>query len=538
MKASFALSLLCLVLFYSCNNDDGKKQAVTKPDTSITKVNAYNPLFMDSSLISAFIVEKKVPDSFATRFRSFYNSRNFQYAWFGPDGPTEQTLSFWSLLKNYVGYSGDSSLYDKSLDNMVEDMAGDDSLVLRNTKGLQQAELSLTRSFFRYASRAYQGRRDFNMKSLEWYIPRKKIDALALLDSVVANKGRDIDRYAPIHPQYNLLRKQLAKYKAIEDKGGWGAVLTKKKTLKKGDSGEEIKALKKRLYTEMENATTDTTDIFDDSLLDAVKTSQRQYGYKEDGIVTTTLLKEINKPVEDRIEQLLINMERMRWVPSQPQGNYILVNIPEYRLHVFEDGKKAWDMDIVVGKEGNTTTIFTGDLSTVVFSPYWNVPPSITRNEIVPAMNRNSNYLANQNMEITGKRSDGLPIVRQKPGGKNALGKVKFLFPNSYNIYFHDSPAKSLFNLDKRSFSHGCIRLKEPYKMAAYLLRDNEKWTEKKIKDAMDKGEEQYVKLKESIPVFITYFTAWVDSSGRLNFREDIYGHDEKMAEKMFVQSK
>lgn len=528
---------MALLVFYSCKERNPQKDAVTAPDISITKKNAYNPLFLDSSIVAAFMTEKQVPDSFAARFKSFYNSRNFQYAWFSPDGLSEQTLSFWSLLKNYVGYSGDSSLYDRSLDEKIEDMGGDDSLHLQNNKSLQETELTLTRTFFQYASRAYQGRRDFDMKSLEWYIPRKKIDALALLDSLVANKGKDIDRYAPIHPQYNLLKGRLVNYKSIEDKGGWQSVVTKKKSLKKGDSGDDIVALKKRLYIEA-GAATDTSNVFDDALVDAVKNSQRQFGFKEDGIVTPALLKELNVPVQDRISQLLINMERMRWVPSQPEGNYILVNIPEFRLHVFENAKKAWDMDIVVGKEGNSTTIFTGTLKTIVFSPYWNVPPGITRNEIVPAMKRNPGYLARQNMEITGTRSDGLPIVRQKPGPKNSLGKVKFLFPNSYNIYFHDSPAKSLFNLDKRSFSHGCIRLKEPYKMAAYLLRDDKKWTGEKIKTAMDKGKEEYVPLKEEVPVFISYFTAWVDSSGRLNFRDDIYGHDKKMAEKMFVQSK
>jgi murein L,D-transpeptidase YcbB/YkuD len=191
-------------------------------------------------------------------------------------------------------------------------------------------------------------------------------------------------------------------------------------------------------------------------------------------------------------------------------------------------------MAVVVGKESNNTMMFNGELSNVVFSPYWNVPPSIVRNEILPAMNRNGRYLASQNMEITGNSGE-LPVIRQRPGPGNALGKVKFLFPNSFNIYFHDTPSKSLFAKDKRAFSHGCIRLSDPEKMARYVLRDQPEWTDEKIFDAMNSGSEKYVKVKNPIPVVITYYTAWVDENGQLNFRDDIYGHDERLMAKMFA---
>ncbi|HEX5653395.1 MAG TPA: L,D-transpeptidase family protein, partial [Chitinophagaceae bacterium] len=177
--------------------------------------------------------------------------------------------------------------------------------------------------------------------------------------------------------------------------------------------------------------------------------------------------------------------------------------------------------------------MFNGDLNQVVFSPHWNVPPSIVRNEILPAIERNPNYLASQNMEVVSQEGD-LPTIRQKPGAGNALGRVKFLFPNSFNIYFHDTPSKSLFEKDKRAFSHGCIRLKEPEKMANYVLRNQPEWTPERISEAMNSGEEKFVKVTNPIPVIITYYTAWVDEVGRLNFREDIYDHDRKLAGKMF----
>jgi murein L,D-transpeptidase YcbB/YkuD len=223
----------------------------------------------------------------------------------------------------------------------------------------------------------------------------------------------------------------------------------------------------------------------------------------------------------------------MRWLQQEAKGNLIVVNIPEFMMHVYEGNKKAFDMIVVVGKEGHNTMMFNGDLNQVVFCPYWNVPSSIVKKEILPAMQRNPGYLGKENMEITSNEG-GLPVIRQKPGGKNALGKVKFLFPNSFNIYFHDTPSKSLFDKDKRAYSHGCIRLQEPVKLAEYVLRNQPEWTPEKIAAAMSTDEQKFVKVKDPIPVVITYYTAWVDENGQINFRDDIYGHDARLAGKMF----
>lgn len=194
-------------------------------------------------------------------------------------------------------------------------------------------------------------------------------------------------------------------------------------------------------------------------------------------------------------------------------------------------------MNIVVGKAAARTVIFSDELQYVVFSPYWNVPRSIVKNEIVPAMNRSSSYLRRNNMEITGY-SDGLPVVRQKPGGSNALGRVKFIFPNRYNIYFHDTPARTLFTKEARAFSHGCVRVQEPFTLAQYLLRTDSSWTNARISKAMNGHMEVWVKLPEAVPVYLLYLTAWVDGDGVLNFRDDVYGHDRRMAERLFADEK
>jgi murein L,D-transpeptidase YcbB/YkuD len=245
------------------------------------------------------------------------------------------------------------------------------------------------------------------------------------------------------------------------------------------------------------------------------------------------VLEALNVPIEQRIQQVLVNMERMRWLPDWSNESRIVVNIPEFKVHVYEKNEEVLNMSIVVGKAATRTVIFSGELKYIVLSPYWNVPASITRNEILPAMQRNSNYLRAHNMEITGYRN-GIPVIRQKPGAANALGNVKFLFPNKYSIYLHDTPAKSLFEKEQRAFSHGCIRLSRPVDLAAYLLKNDPQWTDRTIKKEMHRETERWVTLENPVPLYIVYLTTWVDSSGKLNFRNDIYGHDQSMVEQLF----
>jgi murein L,D-transpeptidase YcbB/YkuD len=203
-------------------------------------------------------------------------------------------------------------------------------------------------------------------------------------------------------------------------------------------------------------------------------------------------------------------------------------------MHVYDSGRLQFNINVIVGTSANSTVIFNDRLQYIVFSPYWNVPESIVRGEILPGIKKNPNYLAKHNMEIVKQAS--VPVIRQMPGPANSLGLVKFLFPNNYSIYFHDTPNRNLFSQSSRSFSHGCIRVGEPKKLAQYLLRSDSNWTTQKIDSAMHLKKEKWVPLKKSIPVFIVYFTAWVNQEGQLNFRKDIYKHDEKMAMKLFSQ--
>jgi murein L,D-transpeptidase YcbB/YkuD len=544
MKNIFLYAVLVCSLFAACQsvgshsdsdeNDAKGKKNVSKRDYSINKSNSYSDLFFDSTAMEKYIASKQLPDSIARRIRSFYNTRNYQFAWFSSDGLNEQTYAFWNLHDYVTTYENDTTLKDKKLQKRMDALVAEENLSPRADASYINTELTLTEHFIRYVLNNYE-KGYVKRKEMERFIPFKRQDPLFLADSLLNKKHKDDKYFEDVHAPYRLLKEQLGKYYNIAKGGGWPQITPIKKSLKKGVSDPAIPMIKRRLQITGEMIGKDTSQVFTDTLENAVRTLQTAMGYKPDGVITVQLVKDMNVPAIERVKQILLNMGRMRWMPVEPDGRLIIVNIPEFALHVYENKRKVWDMDVVVGKEGHNTTMFSGDLNQVVFSPYWNVPPSIVQKEILPKLASNPGYLASQNMEQVGTDENGVPKIRQLPGPDNSLGKVKFLFPNSFNIYFHDTNAKSLFERDKRAFSHGCIRLAEPEKMAQYLLRDQPEWTPEKMEDAMNSGKEQYVKLKNPVPVIITYYTAWVDDNGQLNFRDDIYSHDETVGSKMFI---
>jgi murein L,D-transpeptidase YcbB/YkuD len=531
-RPSLLLLILLPVIFSQCQRKEIKK---VERDITITPKNAVTRLLLDSLQMEKFISAQQLDDSSSVRLRNFYNSRNFQFAWIVEKGLAEQAKVFYELDRNYISTSRDSTEISQSLQKRIGTLLSKDTLIRSVSPDLVNLELSLTQHFFSFVNVAYGGKLD--PAALQWYIPRKKLDPVALLDSLVAKKGTE---WEPVNNYYKTLNEELLRWYGIQQKGQWEQLSADElKKYKAGDSSQVIRLLKQRLSDFGALAPEDTTAVFNAAVTEAIKKAQQQFGFLQTGKTDRTLVNALNVPVESRIQQMLINLERMRWVPQPPESKIILVNIPEYKLHILEAGKEVLNMGIVVGKAANKTVIFSNELKNIVFSPYWNIPPSIVRAEILPAMRGNRNYLAQKNMEQYGQ-SDGLPMIRQKPGNTNSLGRVKFLFPNNYNIYLHDTPAKSLFAEEKRAFSHGCIRLAQPKKLAEYLLADRPEWTSAKIDKAMNSKTEIWVSMKQHVPVFITYFTSWVDKNGSINFREDLYGHDQEMAKQMFktVESK
>lgn len=527
------LLMTAATLFMACNQNDigNKSKKISKRNYTITKVNAYNDFFLDSAAMENYILKNAIPEESANHIRSFYNTRNFEFAWFSSDGLSEQAMGFSSLLN----FEGDTTAKQKKLKKTVDNLLDNENVSISSKdKSIINAELLLTESLIDYSLTNFE-KGFVKRKELEQFIPFQKTSPAGLADSLLNKKHKNDKYFSEINESYKLLSEELKKYMDISKTGGWPSIGGEAKSFKKGASSSQFIALKKVLFLTGDLPQQDTSVVFTENLRNGIKNFQTRFGFTPDGKVTKQLLDEINVPVMERIKQVLMNMNRMRWQPQKPESKLIVVNIPEFTLYVYDGKNKALTMPVIVGKEGHNTTLFSDRLTTIVFSPYWNVPPSIVKNEIVPSMEKDNNYLTDHNMEITGNEN-GLPVVRQKPGLENSLGKVKFLFPNTFNIYFHDTPAKGLFDKNVRAYSHGCIRLSQPAEMAAYLLKGNSKWTTENIDEAMNSGKEQYVELKEAVPVFITYYTAWVDENGKLNFRNDIYGHDKDISAKMFLK--
>lgn len=500
---------------------------------------------MDSTYIMAQIAADTAISAYSENILDFYRRRHYQYAWIVDKNLSESAYTFYTILNNYITEFNDSSVFDPALKTVFDSIATD-SLYITHID-LPKIEWLLTSSYFKYSTKAYYGTNK-DLKDLEWFIPRNKKDYTILLDKIVKSE-QDYQQYEPVNEYYKRLKKVMISYNEIKKEGGFPKIQYDSTQCTVGQHGRNIQQLKKYLLLTGDYADKlDSTDIYNDSLSQAVRTYQYRMGLTESGILNKTTVDDMNISIEARLKKIMINLERQRWLPDTSPQNYIFVNIPAYKLHVVENGKYVWSMKVVVGREATATSIFMGDISEIAMSPYWYVPQSIIMKEIVPACRRNPGYLARKNMEVvSGSRvlnpysinwsayKKGLPYsIRQKPGKNNSLGKVKFLFPNNFSIYLHDTPAKSLFNESNRAFSHGCIRLDEPQKLAVYLLRNDTSWTEPKIEAAMNSDTETKVQLQPTMPVVIAYLTAWADSHGRVHFRNDIYGHDEKLWKEVF----
>jgi murein L,D-transpeptidase YcbB/YkuD len=523
----FAVFIFFLVNMSCKQGKSNDKQKRVVRDTTITPANAYSEIFLDSVLLENFIIKEVKTDSIAHYMRNFYNSRNYNFAWFDANGLTIQAEGFWNAHDRVILQTNDSSIFDKQLHQIVDTLLSNDSSFTIDKNLIELTELRFTKHFFQYIQYAYSGK--VNPEEVQWHIPRRKLKPIDLLDSFLNSNSGD---WKPLNEPYRLLQNQLFKYREIEKNGGWNNIIIKKQKFKEGAKDSIIFFVKKRLFVTGIYPTDESTLNYNSELVAAVKQAEASFGLTQDGIIDAALIQQLNIPVEERMKQMLVNLERMKWMPELP-SNFLLANIPEYRLHVMENGKEVLGMNIVVGQAAHKSVIFSDELKFVVFSPYWNIPRSIVRNEIYPAMQRSRSYLRRKNMEVTGY-SGGLPNIRQKPGNDNALGHVKFIFPNSYNIYFHDTPSRSLFTKQERAFSHGCIRLQQPFNLADYLLRNQPEWTKEKIKEAMNSSKEKWVTLDKTVKVFITYFTSWVDEAGVLHFADDIYGHDKELAAHLF----
>ncbi|HNP21632.1 MAG TPA: L,D-transpeptidase family protein [Panacibacter sp.] len=522
--------IIPLLLAILCACTSGNNYDVNR-DTSVNSLTSFNNLFLDSSKLEQFLGEHPEYRSYEEQFIAFYKQRNYEFAWFDSTGLGEQAGNFINLLNENMTNLGDSSMNNSAMLKLYNEFA-DNGIRNHNSIELVNTELMLTGGFFKYAAKVYNGT-DSSITDLGWFIPRKKVDLTAVLDSVVINKQLK-NSHNLLNDQYERLASFLPFYYNLEKQGNWDSIEKPLKPVHFLERSPIVIKVKDRLKRLGYLPKNDSTPLLDSGLFKALKVYQKRMGLSVDGAIGPKLIEEINVTPAGRVKQILVNLERMRWMPVEEASKHIFVNIPDYKMYVYDSGKISFSMNVIVGTTANSTVIFSGDLKYIVFSPYWKVPVKIVRTEIVPGIKKDPNYLAKHDMERLGG-SDTLPSIRQKPGPSNSLGKVKFLFPNNYDIYFHDTPNRELFSASSRSFSHGCIRVGEPKKLAQFLLRSDTLWTSYRIDTAMNNTKETWVSLPKTVPVMIAYFTAFVDDKGELNFRKDIYGHDAKLAGKLFV---
>ncbi|HRH68580.1 MAG TPA: L,D-transpeptidase family protein [Flavobacteriales bacterium] len=534
--------ILCCAVLFGCTKQQRKKLSLAEQAQEITEVFespvVYSVRMLDTAEIEEFLSAHAEYRQDSSQIRAFYKRRGFQYAWFVNDSLSQAAAGFAALVNSTDAAYREVEVLRERLNELLSGTqdSAKDSLACDSCR--TALELALTAQFFRFADKKYGGMVGKDLRELDWFIPKQKKNYDRLLDSIAAGR-MDLGPVEPLHPQYGRLKAQLKRYFELDTLVRWDPIaLGEHKKLEPEDTASFVPDIRERLMVLGDLVSgMDTlylgSRVYDSTLVAAMKRFQERHGLATDGVIGNGVIRALNVSPAERVRTMLINMERLRWVPETYAQDLILVNIPEFRMHIFENGQEAWNMNVVVGAGATRTVIFSDTLSNIVFSPYWGVPSSIVQNEILPAMKKDPNYLAKKGMERIGG-SNANPLIRQKPGAGNALGRVKFLFPNSYNIYFHDTPSKGGFARESRAFSHGCIRLSQPKELAEYLLRDDTTWTAEKIKEAMFSGKETWVKLKEKRPVTIGYFTAWITADGRLNFRDDVYGHDEKLASELF----
>lgn len=479
-----------------------------------------------SSEIKDFFAKHPDFAPYAKDLAKFYRDRDFKLAWFDEDGMIEQAFQMYIASVN-AGDKMEGKLVPYR-DELIK-LFGDEP----SSKTIVPIDLMLSAQFFHYDRENFtEDLSERQTRALNWLIKRDKADPAEMLNNIIENKTNLYDGES-MREGYSNLKLALSN---IKTKGldKLEPITSEKKKFEPGDSSSVLLKVRERLVLLGDMTANNNSSVLDTALISGIKNFQIRHGIEPDGVPGQGFFEALNVPGSVRVKQILANMERYRWIADRGNKDYLFVNIPDYKLYAYKNDSLLWEMNVVVGQDLNKTVIFEGDISYIVFSPYWNIPASIVTKEILPGIESNPNYLEEKNMEIYGENEGDLPNIRQKPGPNNSLGKAKFMFPNSHSIYLHDSPAKSLFTNTERAYSHGCVRVANSEFLANYLLQGQKGWTPERIKEAMDKGEETTVNLEKPMPVYITYFTAFVDKNGKLNFRKDIYNRDQKLMDVLF----
>ncbi len=483
----------------------------------------------------------------------FYQRREFLPAWCSDKGILPQAESLITEIKgaNNEGLRPDD-YHLSSILSLIENI--EDQQSLGNTVNPElwaDLDLLLTDAFMLYASHLFAGRVNPETIHTDWKVSIQTADLANILQSALNMNQikKTLIDFRPNHPGYSGLKTYLAHYRNIAKKVHELPLLDGTR-LQKGDKGTSVGNLHERLIIlgDLYADNNDRADIFDESTEEAVLRYQKRHGLIQDGIVGPRTLEMLNMSFQKRIPQIELNMERWRWIPRNMGNRYLIVNIADFKLWVTENHRRVLDMRVVVGRPYRRTPVFSAKMTFMVINPYWNIPQRLAIRDVLPEIQKNIHYIEQQNIKVFKDwRKNSVEIdpetiawnkieprnfaykLRQEPGPRNVLGRMKFIFPNKFAVYLHDTPKRSLFKKNNRDFSSGCIRVEEPISLAVYLLQDDPSWTRERLMQAIENKTPQIVGLKRPITVHLQYWTAWVDETGKLNFRHDIYDRDRPL---------
>ncbi len=488
----------------------------------------------------------------AVSVKEFYEGTGYKLGWSQRGKPTAEALELIAVLQEADQKGLSSKDYDGP--RWPERVKA-----LQSGSGAEESacvkfDVALTIAGIRYVSDLHLGRVDPESLHKDFDPERQHRDAGAFLQDHVKNAANVKEALAPVEcpfPGYQRGLAALQKYLELAKEEVPDPLSQVEKSIAVGQSYEGMSKLIKRLQFlgDLEASATTDSQTYSREVAQGVKRFQTRHGLEADGKLGTKTIAKLNQPMSDSVEQLRLSLERWRWLPHNFAEPPIVVNIPEFKLRAFDArGKLALIMPVVVGKSMRTQTpVLDENMKYMVFWPYWNVPPSILRGEMIPKIAKDRTYLQENNYEVAtytgqvvtdGEVNDdvlaklraGKLMIRQKPGPKNALGLAKFIFPNDSNVYLHSTPAQSMFSRTRRDFSHGCIRVEDPEALALWVLRNNVGWTKERVEEAFKAGKEQQVNLTRTIPVLVVYASAVVTEDEQVYFLEDIYGHDKSLA--------
>jgi murein L,D-transpeptidase YcbB/YkuD len=472
--------------------------------------------------------------------RAFYAGRDYEPVW--TDGEQLRHKAYYAI--DQLSRAGEDGLYpdEYHIDEIrrcLDGSCGTASGAL---------ELLLTDGLLKYIRHLRTGRLDPQDTGTEWHIRPPVIDPVAVLTGILASPSFQdaLHQLPPRHPGYLRLKALLRGYRSLESTGGW-PVIPPGEVLERGSYDQRVHLLRHRLMLSGNLAGFDYREAFnfDATLEEAVRVFQALHGLEVDGVVGRKTLAALNVPISERIQQIQLNMERWRWMPDELGERYLLVNMAGFELQAIEDDKTVMDMRVIIGRPYRSTPAFAGQMSYLVFNPYWNVPHKLAILDLLPKQQADPDYLTLKGFRVYADWSKGAQELdpaeidwpaytpetfpyrlRQDPGKSNSLGRIKFMLPNPYAVYLHDTPSRHLFRRPVRTFSSGCIRVEEPVQLADFVLRDGTGTTTVDVLEEIDSGENHSISLPKTVPVYLLYLTTWVDDEGRAHFHDDVYGRD------------